>query len=61
MGLGTTEMIIIAALALLFFGATRIPKIARSLGKARGEFEKGVQDGSTPGDSDSDDADSRTE
>ncbi len=43
--IGTTEIIIIAGLAMLLFGAAAIPKLARSLGKARSEFEKGVREG----------------
>jgi sec-independent protein translocase protein TatA len=42
---GTTEIIIIAAVVLVLFGATAIPKFARSLGKARKEFEAGVKEG----------------
>lgn len=40
MAFGTTEWIIIGALILLLFGATAIPKLARGLGKAQGEFQK---------------------
>jgi sec-independent protein translocase protein TatA len=42
---GTTEIIIIAAVVLVLFGSTAIPKFARSLGKARKEFEAGVKEG----------------
>lgn len=38
---GETEIIlIIAVFVLLFGGATMIPKLARSLGSAKGEFNK---------------------
>ena len=37
-GLGLTELIVIFGIALLIFGAARIPEIARSLGKAIKEF-----------------------
>jgi sec-independent protein translocase protein TatA len=40
MPLGTTEITIIIAVIVLLFGATMIPKIARSLGSAQGEFKK---------------------
>ena len=39
-GFGTTELIIILVIALLLFGAGRIPEIARSLGKSVKEFKK---------------------
>lgn len=43
--LGTTEIFIIAGVVLVLFGGAAIPRFARSLGKARKEFEKGVQEG----------------
>ena len=36
----TSEIILIALVVLLLFGATAIPKLARSLGRAQGEFNK---------------------
>lgn len=36
----TSEIILIALVILLLFGATAIPKLARSLGRAQGEFNK---------------------
>ena len=42
--LGTPEIIIIAAVIVLIFGASAIPKLAKSLGQAKSEFEKGAQD-----------------
>jgi sec-independent protein translocase protein TatA len=44
--IGTHELIIVAFVVLVLFGATAIPKFARSLGQAKKEFEKGVKDGS---------------
>lgn len=38
---GTTEMVVILLLAVLLFGANKIPKLARSSGEAIGEFKKG--------------------
>ncbi|CAN5737936.1 hypothetical protein BH11VER1_BH11VER1_08490 [soil metagenome] len=38
--LGTPEMIIIAVLVLVLFGAKKLPTFARSLGKSMGEFKK---------------------
>ncbi len=44
--IGTTEILIVCGVVLLLFGATAIPKFARSLGKARKEFEQGMKEGS---------------
>jgi sec-independent protein translocase protein TatA len=41
-GIGTTELIILAGIALLLFG-TRLPKVMRSLGEGIVEFKRGVQ------------------
>ena len=43
--IGQTEILVIAAVVLLLFGATAIPKLARSLGKARKEFKEGMREG----------------
>lgn len=48
--LGTTEIILIIAVILLFFGARRLPELAKGLGKGIREFKKGmkeVTDGAT--------------
>jgi sec-independent protein translocase protein TatA len=45
--LGSTEIIIIVAVILILFGSTALPKFARSLGKAKREFEKGLKEGET--------------
>ena len=39
---GATELIILLAIILLFFGAQRIPELARSLGRGKREFHKGA-------------------
>jgi len=44
--LGNHEIIVIAIVVLILFGAGAIPKFAKSLGKAKKEFEKGVKKGS---------------
>lgn len=41
-GLGAPELIIILVVVLLLFGAARLPKLARSLGEAKKEFDKGL-------------------
>jgi sec-independent protein translocase protein TatA len=38
--IGTQELLIVFAVILLLFGATKLPELARSLGKASGEFKK---------------------
>ena len=43
--IGTTEIVIIVGVVLVLFGATAIPKFARSLGRAKKEFEHGVKEG----------------
>lgn len=41
---GGPEMLVIAGIAVLLFGANKIPKLARSLGESAGEFKKGRQE-----------------
>jgi sec-independent protein translocase protein TatA len=38
-GLGAPEMLIVLAVMLLLFGGSQLPKLARSLGSAKREFE----------------------
>ena len=38
-------ILIMAAVALLVFGSAKLPKIARGLGSAKSEFEKGIKEG----------------
>jgi sec-independent protein translocase protein TatA len=47
MNLGGPEMLIILVVVLVLFGSTKLPKLARSLGQAQGEFKKGLRDGTT--------------
>jgi sec-independent protein translocase protein TatA len=53
MNLGPTELIIILVIVMLLFGASRLPKLARSLGQASKEFKDGVRDGANDEPSDS--------
>ena len=41
--LGTTEIIIIAIVVLLFFGGKRIPELMKGLGKGVKNFKEGVK------------------
>jgi sec-independent protein translocase protein TatA len=38
--IGTYEMILILIIALFLFGPSKLPELARSLGKAAGEFKR---------------------
>jgi sec-independent protein translocase protein TatA len=42
MNLGSTELIIVLVIILLVFGGSQLPKLARSLGQAKKEFEDGT-------------------
>jgi sec-independent protein translocase protein TatA len=42
--IGATELIILLTIILLFFGAKRMPELARSLGKGTREFRRGVSE-----------------
>ena len=43
---GGPEIWIIVALVVVLFGGSRLPKIARNLGKAQAELKKGLAEGS---------------
>jgi sec-independent protein translocase protein TatA len=36
---------IVALVAIVIFGGAKIPELARSLGRAKGEFQKGLSEG----------------
>jgi len=42
--LGIPEMIIIAVVALIFFGPRKLPELGRSLGKSLAEFKRASND-----------------
>lgn len=42
MGLGYQELLIVLVILLLLFGSTRLPQLAKGLGKSIKEFKKGV-------------------
>jgi sec-independent protein translocase protein TatA len=39
------DILVILAIVALLFGGSQIPKLARSLGSAKREFERGLSDG----------------
>lgn len=43
-GVGPTELLVILVIALLVLGPKRLPDLARSLGKAMGEFRRATAD-----------------
>jgi TatA/E family protein of Tat protein translocase len=44
-GFGLPELLIVLAILLVFFGAARLPKLARSMGQASKEFKSGLKEG----------------
>tara|TARA_B100000676_G_scaffold193350_1_gene190054 strand:+ start:1051 stop:1287 length:237 start_codon:yes stop_codon:yes gene_type:complete len=59
MGVGSTELMVILIIMVLLFGSSKLPKLARSMGKSATEFKKGLRGdedgGSSPSDDDEDD------
>ncbi len=43
--IGSSEILIIGLVVLVLFGAAAIPRFARSLGKAKKEFQEGLKEG----------------
>jgi len=56
MGLSVWQILIIAAVVLLLFGANRIPRMMRDMGSGITQFKKGLKDGESGDDGDGDDA-----
>ena len=44
MNLGAPELLIVLLIILLIFGGSKLPQLARSLGKAQSEFKKGSEE-----------------
>ena len=46
--IGTTELMLIAGIALLLFGGKKLPEMMRGMGKGVNEFKKGMREVSEP-------------
>ena len=46
-GIGNTELLILAAILLLLFGASRLPSLMRNMGRSVNEFKQGLRDDPT--------------
>lgn len=44
-GIGAPELLVIFLVLLLLFGASRLPRLARSMGQAGKEFKAGMKEG----------------
>ncbi|MBQ4471334.1 MAG: twin-arginine translocase TatA/TatE family subunit [Kiritimatiellae bacterium] len=42
---GLWQLAIVLVIFVVLFGAKKIPELARSIGKAKGEFKKGLKEG----------------
>lgn len=46
--IGTTELMLIAGIALLLFGGKKLPEMMRGMGRGISEFKKGAKEISEP-------------
>ncbi len=46
--IGTTEIVIVAAILFFLFGGKKLPEFARGLGQASKEFKNALKDDDTP-------------
>jgi sec-independent protein translocase protein TatA len=44
-GIGPPELLIVLLILLVLFGATKLPKLARSIGQSANEFKAGLKEG----------------
>ena len=49
-GMGPAELVVIAVIVVLIFGAAKIPELGRGIGEGIANFKKGLRDGDTPSD-----------
>lgn len=52
--IGGPEIILILLVVLLLFGATRLPKLARSIGQSARELREGLKEGASEDDASDD-------
>ncbi len=45
-GLGVPELLVIAVIVVLLFGASKIPELGRGIGEGISAFKKGLKEGS---------------
>lgn len=43
--IGLAELVVLLVVILILFGPGKLPEVGKALGKAVGEFRKGVRDG----------------
>lgn len=43
--IGPTQLVLVLVIVLLLFGSSKLPDLARSLGRSLGEFKKGREEG----------------
>lgn len=55
--IGTTELMLIAGIALLLFGGKKLPEMMRGMGRGISEFKKGAKEVTEPFEEAKDDID----
>ncbi len=55
-GLKPQELLIILVILLVLFGGSKVPQLARNIGRAQKEFKSGLEEGASDDDEDGDSA-----